>query len=179
MSQQSAATRLSGFQPRVDAHCRAVVLGSFPGVASLQVGEYYAHPRNLFWSLISSAINTELTALPFAARYEALLANGIGLWDVIETCERQGSLDQAIKAEQAAQLDVLPQLAPQLEFLLLNGRKAQVGARRALSSANLDRLTLIDLPSTSPANASINKADKQQLWGAALEQVINNTVARK
>lgn len=154
-----------------------MVLGSFPGVASLQAGEYYAHPRNLFWTFASSAINSDLTALPFAARYDVLLANGIGLWDVIETCERQGSLDQAIKAEQSVQLDCLPQIAPRLEFLLLNGRKAQVGARRALSAANLKRLHLIDLPSTSPANAGISKTDKQQLWGAALGRVLNTTAA--
>ena len=151
------------------------MLGSFPGVASLQVGEYYAHPRNLFWSLVSGAVDTDLMALPFAARYDVLLTNGIGLWDVIEACERRGSLDQAIRAEQSAQLDCLPQMAPQLQFLLLNGRKAQIGARRALSPANLERLTLIDLPSTSPANASISKTDKQQLWSAALNRVLNNT----
>lgn len=124
-------------------------------------------------------MDTDLIALPFSSRYDVLLANGIGLWDVIETCERQGSLDQSIKAEQSAQLDVLPQIAPKLEFLLLNGRKAQIGARRALSPANLERLHLIDLPSTSPANASINKTEKQQLWGAALDRVLNKKTTRK
>lgn len=148
------------------------MLGSFPGIASLQAGEYYAHPQNLFWSLISDALKTDLTAAPFRVRYERLLAHGIGLWDVFETCERQGSLDQSIKAEQSAQLDLLPEIAPRLEMLLLNGRKAQVGARRALSKENRQKLQLIDLPSTSPANASIPRIEKKQAWAAALSLAI-------
>jgi len=162
----------------VDERCKAVVLGSFPGVASLQAGEYYAHPRNLFWPLMSVALQCDLTAISFAARYETLLANGIGLWDVIGTCERDGSLDQAIRAEHSAQLDLLPTLAPQLQYLLLNGRRAQQGARKALSPVNLNRLALIDLPSTSPANAGISRADKQTQWGAALDRILKRSVGR-
>ncbi len=167
-----AGIRLTGFAPQFSPDCQAMVLGSFPGVASLAAGEYYAHPRNQFWSILSQAFGQDLTNQPFGQRYRIIRAAGLGLWDVIDTCRRQGSLDQAIRDEQAAPLGSLRRAAPRLRVLLLNGRKAQSGARRALSVQDLQHYRLIDLPSTSPAHASMSRADKQAVWLDALRDAL-------
>src|SRR3546814_883544 len=85
--------RAHAFPPVADARTRVLILGSLPGRASLAAGEYYANPGNGFWRLLGAAVGTELAALPYAARLEALLAHGVGLWDVIAHAERAGSLD--------------------------------------------------------------------------------------
>ena len=143
-----------------------MVLGSFPGVASLTAGHYYAHPRNLFWPIVSDVLGKPFTEWPFERRYRELNSAGIGLWDVIATCHRPGSLDSNIRNEQPSQLSHIHELAPSVSGLLLNGKKAQQGARRH-ASAGID---LFDLPSTSPANASMKAADKLAAWRAAIEQ---------
>ncbi|MCK2125050.1 DNA-deoxyinosine glycosylase, partial [Pseudomonas sp. PNPG3] len=74
-----------------------LVLGSFPGAASLAAGQYYAHPRNQFWRLISAVVGEDLATLPYAERLPRLLAHGVGLWDVLGECEREGSLDSNIR----------------------------------------------------------------------------------
>lgn len=167
-----AGDRLTGFAPQFSPDCRAMVLGSFPGVASLAAGEYYAHPRNQFWAILSQAFGQDLTDKPFEQRYRIIRAAGLGLWDVIENCERRGSLDQAIRDERAAPLGQLRRVAPALEVLLLNGRKAQSGARRALSLQDQQHYRLIDLPSTSPAHAAMSRADKQAVWLEALREAL-------
>ena len=110
--------------------------------------------------------------MPFDQRYRIIRAAGLGLWDVIENCERQGSLDQAIRDAVAAPLGELRRAAPQLKTLLLNGRKAQAGARRVLSAQDLEHYQLIDLPSTSPAHAAMSRADKSAAWLKALRQAL-------
>lgn len=155
------------------------MLGSFPGVASLQAGDYYAHPRNQFWPIVSAVLGRDLTQLPFESRYELLQAGGVGLWDVIQDCERVGSLDQAIRDEQAANLGQMQTMAPDLQYLLLNGRKAQQGARRALDATQRKSLTLIDLPSTSPAHAAMSREEKLAYWRAALQLALSAPTAEQ
>jgi len=95
--QNATVPTLIGLAPVLDANVRILVLGSFPGAASLAAGQYYAHPRNQFWRLISSVVGEDLAALPYAERLPRLLAHGVGLWDVLGECERVGSLDSAIR----------------------------------------------------------------------------------
>lgn len=160
------APSLDGLAPVISPACRLVVLGSFPGVASLKAGHYYAHPRNLFWPIMSEVLELPFTEWPFEQRYEALNDAGIGLWDVIASCRRPGSLDSNIRDEQPAQLTSIRQMAPGVHGLLLNGKKAQSGARRG----DWTDIRLFDLPSTSPANASVRSADKLMAWRDAIEQ---------
>ncbi len=160
---------LNGFDPVITEGCRAVVLGSFPGKVSLDAGHYYAHPRNLFWPIVSDVLGLALTDLPFESRYQQLTDAGIGLWDVIAQCHRPGSLDSDIRNAQPAQLTELKRMAPGLSMVLLNGKKAQAGARQAGWD---ESIILIDLPSTGPANASISREDKEAAWRAALLQAI-------
>ena len=94
--------RSAAFAPVVDAGVRVLVLGSLPGAESLRQRQYYAHPRNAFWRLIGAVAGRDLAALPYPARLAALVEARIGLWDVIATAERPGSLDAAIRAPEHA-----------------------------------------------------------------------------
>lgn len=150
------------FAPVVDGNTRLLVLGSLPGDASLKAAEYYAHPRNGFWRLIGGVIGNDLGALPYPERLEALKAAGVGLWDVIASAERPGSLDAAIRSPQAADLRGLLAGLPGLKAVAFNGATAAKGGRRVLAS--VEGLTLIDLPSSSPAHAARSLADKAESW---------------
>ena len=99
---------LRGFPPVVAADTHTLILGSFPGEASLAATQYYAHPRNQFWRLLGAVLNEpSLHDLPYDARLERVLAHGIGIWDVLDACHRQGSLDSAIRNAQPNDFDSL------------------------------------------------------------------------
>ncbi|RYG17097.1 MAG: DNA-deoxyinosine glycosylase [Caulobacteraceae bacterium] len=147
----SEAVRASHFPPVVDAHTRLLILGSLPGDASLKAAQYYAHPRNGFWALIGGVVGEGLVALPYPDRLDRLRAHGVGLWDVIASAERAGSLDTAIRQPVHADLPSLIRDLPNLRAVAFNGGKAASLGRRILGEP-VDR-ALIDLPSSSPALA--------------------------
>ena len=142
---------LEGLAPVIAADTRLLVLGSFPGVASLAAQQYYGHPRNAFWGLVGAVIGVDLRALPYAARLESLRAHGIGVWDVIATAEREGSLDAAIRNETHNPLVDLVASLPTLKAIAFNGGTAARMGRRQLANV-ADRFELFDLPSSSPAH---------------------------
>jgi TDG/mug DNA glycosylase family protein len=150
------------FAPFADDHTRLLVLGSLPGDASLKAGQYYAHPQNGFWRLIGGVIGRDLHAMAYPDRVDALRAAGVGLWDVIASAERPGSLDAAIRSPEAADLRGLIAGLPNLRAVAFNGATAAKGGRRAL--AGIEGLTLIDLPSSSPAYATRSLAQKAEIW---------------
>jgi hypoxanthine-DNA glycosylase len=159
----SAAERARAFDPVAGPATRVLILGSLPGAASLRAGRYYAHPRNLFWSLVGGATGLDLAALPYPARLAALQRSGIGLWDVIASAERRGSLDAAIRAPAPADLAALVGRLPALRAVAFNGRTAARLGRRALGATPL---ALVDLPSSSPAYAAMPIAAKRDAWAA-------------
>jgi len=138
------------FAPVVDDRTRVLILGSLPGEASLKAAQYYAHPQNGFWRLVGSVTGTDLAALPYEARLEALMAAGVGLWDVVASADRKGSLDAAIRNPEQADLHGLIAGLPELRAVAFNGGTAARIGRRILGGAT--GLTLIDLPSSSPAH---------------------------
>ncbi|WP_269516092.1 DNA-deoxyinosine glycosylase [Brevundimonas subvibrioides] len=140
-----------GFAPVVDESTRLLILGSLPGDASLAAQEYYAHPRNAFWRLIGRVVGKDLCALPYLERLATLKASGIGLWDVIASADRTGSLDAAIRSPRATDLHGLIAGLPTLKAVAFNGALAARNGRRLLGERS--GLTLIDLPSSSPAHA--------------------------
>jgi len=156
-------TRKRGFPPVVDAGVRVLVLGSLPGDASLAAAQYYGHPRNGFWRLIGSVIDRELVPLPYEDRLAALLAAGVGLWDVHAEAVRPGSLDAAIK--DAADNDLLGLVdgLPRLRAVAFNGGTAAKAGTRLLAS-RADRLALAPLPSSSPAYAAMGFEAKRRAW---------------
>jgi TDG/mug DNA glycosylase family protein len=160
--------RKRAFAPVADGATRLLVLGSLPGDASLKAAQYYAHPQNGFWRLIGGVIGRDLAALPYVERLEALKAAGVGLWDVIASAERPGSLDAAIRSPEAADLRGLVAGLPNLRAVAFNGATAAKGGRRVL--AGIEGLTLIDLPSSSPAHTR-PLSEKAEAW-ARLRDVL-------
>lgn len=160
-AQGPLGARSIGFEPVVDARTRVLILGSLPGDASLKAAQYYAHPRNGFWPLIGGLLGEGLPALPYEDRLDRLKARGVGLWDVIASAERSGSLDAAIRSPEAADLRGLATSLPKLRAVAFNGGLAAKLGRRIL--ADLAGVALIDLPSSSPAHATSLSA-KAESW---------------
>ncbi|MYM97869.1 DNA-deoxyinosine glycosylase [Duganella vulcania] len=151
---------LTGLAPVIDARTRILVLGSFPGAASLAAQQYYAHPRNLLWPILSALTGEPLAQLPYDERLPRLLAHGFGLWDVLGACEREGSLDSAIRKPAANDFARLRELCPLLETVGFNG---QTSGKFAPQFAAQGYRTVV-LPSTSPAHASLTLAQKLERW---------------
>ncbi|RYD14481.1 MAG: DNA-deoxyinosine glycosylase [Lysobacteraceae bacterium] len=163
--------RVSSFAPQVGEGCRVLVLGTAPSVRSLELQQSYAHPQNLFWPFMGELFDAG-PELPYEERIARLHHRGIGIWDVLESCERPGSLDSAIRpgSEIANDIPALLERHPTIGALAINGAKAlQVFQRRiepAIAPARRARLGVLALPSTSPANASIPRAEKLARWRA-------------
>lgn len=158
--------RWQGLAAVADERTQALVLGSFPGVRSLQLQQYYAHPQNQFWRLLQALWpqHAQPPREDYAGRCEWLLERGLGLWDVYDSCEREGSLDSAIRAAQVNDFAGLRQRCPDLRLALHNGGESYKHARQTEALG----LTAIKLPSTSPANASWSFEKKLQTWREAL-----------
>jgi hypoxanthine-DNA glycosylase len=157
---------LQGLTPVVDEATRLVVLGSFPGVASLNAQQYYGHARNHFWPILSAIWNEDLKNAPYTRRLEAARDHGLGIWDVYAACERKGSLDSAIENARMNDLAGLGRLAPKLEAIAHNGGESA----RAMRVTSALGLTVHRLPSTSPANASWSFERKLAAWRQVFEQ---------
>jgi hypoxanthine-DNA glycosylase len=155
--------RLVGLPPVIARGTRLVLLGSFPGVASLQAGQYYAHPRNQFWPLVGAILGEPLAEQPYRERLARLRARGLGLWDVYAACQREGSLDSAIEQPELNDLASLRRRAPGLVAVAHNGGES---ARHRRHTEALG-LPVWRLPSSSPANASWRFERKLQAWQAA------------
>lgn len=139
------------------------MLGSLPGEASLAAGRYYAHPQNAFWRLMGEVIGEEIAALPYDDRLAALLRHRVGLWDVVGEATRPGSLDTAIRDATHNDLAALVGTLPDLRMVAFNGGKAARDGGRLLAT-HADRLSLVTLPSSSPAHASLTFEQKATAW---------------
>lgn len=151
---------LSGFPPVADARTRLLVLGSFPSVASLGAGQYYAHPRNQFWKILSALFETDLVAMAYEDRVGFVKGHGLGIWDVYAECEREGSLDSAIAHARFNDFGALVTQLPVLAGIAHNGGES-ARARRFTASLGMP---VYRLPSTSPANASWSFERKLVAW---------------
>ena len=160
------------FAPVVDANTRVLVLGSLPGEASLRAGQYYGHPRNQFWRLREPVVAAQLVDLPYEARLDTLLAAGVGLWDVIRSASRPGSLDADIRDHQPNALAELVATLPRLRAVAFNGGKAATLGRRLLLGGARG-LALAPLPSSSPAHTA--RFDSKQLKWSELGRLLGET----
>ena len=174
-----SASEITGFAPILPHKPRALILGSMPGVASLDKRQYYGHPANLFWPIVARVIGFS-PKLPYHGRIERLRDADIALWDVLRACERKGSADAAIVAdtEQANNIHELIEAHATLRFVLLNGGKAHAAFQKHIIPQIPDRkqarLRIIRLPSTSPANASIARQEKFSRWTNALHLALDD-----
>ena len=150
------------FPPSVAPDARLLVLGSLPGEESLRQQRYYAHPTNAFWWLIGEVVGEPLASLDYDDRLERLKAHRIALWDVIERAERMGSLDSAIRSPETRDLTAFAASLPDLRAIAFNGGASARHGRRQL--VGVERYTLVDLPSSSAANAGMRREAKLENW---------------
>jgi hypoxanthine-DNA glycosylase len=151
-----------GLPPIARGDARLFILGSLPGDASLRAQRYYAHPTNQFWRLLGAAIGEDLEPISYDERLERLIDRGIGLWDVIASARRQGSLDQAIRDAEHNRVQHLLNDFPDLRAIAFNGSTAAAIGRKLVATP-LSGLTLIDLPSSSAANTQ-GFEEKARSW---------------
>src|SRR5690348_10234291 len=150
-------------------NARLFILGSLPGDASLAARQYYAHPTNQFWRLLGLAIGEELQPLAYDDRLDRLAARRIGLWDVIASASRRGSLDQAIREAAHNRVEHLLHDFPELRAIAFNGSAAATAGRKLIGSPP-PGISLIDLPSSSAANTT--RFDEKAVAWSALGQFL-------
>lgn len=163
------------FPPLATPSAQVLILGSMPGVASLQKCEYYAHPRNAFWAIMGKLFDCGVS-VPYAQRVLRLQECGVAVWDVLQCCVREGSLDSDIArdSEQANDLPGFFRAHPHLRYVFFNGSKAQQVFRKYLESEvtrEFPDLVLSRLPSTSPAHAGMSLAEKMRAWRVVAERL--------
>jgi hypoxanthine-DNA glycosylase len=159
-----------GLPPVARPDARLFILGSLPGDASLAARRYYAHPTNQFWRLLGQAIGEELQPLEYEDRLQRLAERRIGLWDVIASASRPGSLDQAIRDAEHNQVEHLLRDFPELRAIAFNGTTA-AGIGRRLIGEPPSHVALIDLPSSSAANTMRFDAKFEQ-WSRLAQFVL-------
>lgn len=159
---------LQSFPPIASATARILILGSMPGKKSLQMNQYYAHPQNLFWPFMAEILGFEKN-LDYQQRTSKLIEHDIALWDVLQHCHRQGSLDSDIENDSMVPNDLAKFFSEHsaIRNVFFNGKKAQqVFNKNVLPNIKkkFPYLSFHGLPSTSPANASIPKQTKLDRW---------------
>jgi double-stranded uracil-DNA glycosylase len=165
-------SRAHGFAPIENNAAIVLILGSMPGKASLAAGEYYAHPRNIFWPIMGELVGAH-PSLPYKGRLRMLKSSGIALWDVLRSCIRKGSLDSDIE-----EVSVIPNdfesfflRHPNITHVFFNGAKAEQSFRRHVQpSLKSQPLQYRRLPSTSPANAGTSYGKKLDAWRAVVQR---------
>jgi hypoxanthine-DNA glycosylase len=162
-------SRVSSFTPVAGADATILILGSMPGAASLAAQRYYAHPANAFWPILGAVLGFDPHS-EYPLRLAALRDHGIALWDVLQHCEREGSLDSAIRpgSERANDFARFFVAHRDIRRVLFNGAKAEQSFRRHVAAALWQNLELVRLPSTSPAHAGLDRGEKLAAWRAAL-----------
>ena len=164
---------MPAFPPIAGSDTRVLILGSMPGRKSLEERQYYAHPRNAFWWIMSQLFEFDDT-LDYQQRVALLTGAGVALWDVLHDCKRPGSLDSDIQrdSEIPNDLNAFIESHPGLRLIVFNGTAAQQLFSRHCQSvlSAFPRVETVRLPSTSPAHASLTRDQKLQLWKRAIRQ---------
>jgi double-stranded uracil-DNA glycosylase len=160
--------RIHSFKPIESPTATVLILGSMPGQASLQAGQYYAHPHNAFWRIVAEVLQFEATA-PYTSRVRALQSARVALWDVLHSCSRDGSLDSKIQRNTQVPNDFQAFFAThrRIVHVFFNGAAAETCFRRhVLPEIDCSHIGFTRLPSTSPAHASMSFANKLTAWRA-------------
>lgn len=163
--------RIYGFAPVWGSDARVLILGSMPSVASLEQKFYYAHPRNCFWPMLAQILG-EAPPADIEGKKSLLLRHRIALWDTAASCEREGSLDSAMRQVQANDFETLYQNCPGIRYLLFNGAAAHQLYRRLVAHGE-ERFVVWRLPSTSPAY-TMRYEDKRAAWARALKEALKD-----
>jgi hypoxanthine-DNA glycosylase len=167
-------TLIYSFAPIADPHAEILILGSIPGKASLDANQYYAHPQNVFWRIMGELLDFDPTVASYAEKITALKSARIALWDVLQSCRRQGSLDSSIESasQRVNDFRLFFTQHAQIRHVFFNGAKAEVCFRRDVLNKNipgLRQMHLTRLPSTSPAHAMLSFVQKRDQWQERLK----------
>ena len=156
--------KCKSFSPRINEKSRVLILGSMPGVKSLEMQEYYAHPQNRFWKVMGKICNCEgLHDMGYEDKIQVLLDNRFALWDVIASCEREGSLDSNIGNEKPNEIPKLLERYKNIKTICLNGNKAYSAFAKHFPDL-LKIYICYKMPSTSPANARFKLENLYDKW---------------
>ncbi len=158
---------LSSFKPIIATLPKGMILGSMPSVTSLAKQEYYGYRHNRFWKIMSAYFQIELS--DYQAKQECIKANHLILWDVIASCEREGSLDSAIHDVVCNDVASLIHTYDSIRLILCNGKKSyELYQRHIQPKVNIE---CICLPSTSNANRTIKEEDLFTKWFEQLDRI--------
>ncbi|MDD2828882.1 MAG: DNA-deoxyinosine glycosylase [Sulfuricurvum sp.] len=147
------------FPPLLDQNTRILFLGSFPSIASFEQAFYYAHPRNAFWPILEEIFDVHLETNE--AKKTFCLEKGIGLWDVIGSCERSNSSDTNLKNCIPNDFEKLLEEYPNIQVLAFTGKKSHDLFMKFFKNLKIEKVLL---PSTSPAHAAMKKEEKAKLY---------------
>ena len=161
--------RIFSFEPVWRSDAKLLILGSMPSVESLRQGFYYAHPRNAFWPMLADILGEKLPST-IEEKKEMLISRRIALWDSAHSCERQGSLDSAIRAPRANDFETLYQNCPGISHVFFNGAAAYELYRKLVARQDEKRI-FHRLPSTSPAY-TLKYESKLEVWRQARKEVL-------
>jgi hypoxanthine-DNA glycosylase len=159
--------RVHSFEPIIGRDPRILILGSMPGVMSLQAVEYYANPRNVFWKIIGELFELDIES-SYESRIQQISELPLILWDTLRACHRQGSLDSSILRQhiEANDIDGLLRQYWGLRAIVFNGAASEKYfnqlVKQKLPASR--ELALLKMPSTSPANAGMKFEQKLQAW---------------
>lgn len=167
---------IEGFAPIASGKPRVLILGSMPGEASLKKREYYGHARNAFWPIMSELFGAD-SSFSYSQRKAMLIDNGIAVWDVLQSCRRNGSLDSNISLASIKFNDFLSFFDQfrSIRRVFFNGGMASTVYRKHISGSlqgKYDHLEYYKLPSTSPAYATLNFAQKLDAWRVIKQPVV-------
>lgn len=157
---------ITSFPPFINSHTEILILGTIPGIASLAKQEYYAHPRNHFWKIIYTLFDNMPASGIFNEKIKFLQGNRIGLWDVLENCERKGSLDIHIKNQTENDFESLFQEFPGINKIVFNGKESYRYFNKKFGQ--IEGLTYYVMPSTSPAN-TMSFENKLKIWSKCFQ----------
>lgn len=168
-------TLIYSFVPIAAPDAEMLILGSMPGQASLAANRYYAHPQNAFWRIMGELLGFDCKTTSYTEKTDALRSSRIALWDVLQSCKRQGSLDSSIETPTQIVNDFPAFFTAhtRIRHVFFNGAKAQDCFNRYVLKTHMpslqQRIELTRLPSTSPAHATLSFTQKCEQWRCALE----------
>ena len=164
-------SRVESFAPVIGRCPRILILGSMPGIASLEAVQYYAHPRNAFWPIMGELFGVDADS-DYATRIEQIRSQPLALWDTLKGCERPGSLDSSIRRDSVEANDIPGLLAdyPGIAAVACNGAaSADYFRKLVLPRLAPDQVEWLKMPSTSPANAGMSFQQKLDTWRCLLD----------
>jgi double-stranded uracil-DNA glycosylase len=162
---------LTAFPPILPAHPHTLILGTMPGIRSLQEGQYYAHPHNQFWQLMGDVYGAG-PWLSYERRVDILKREGVAVWDVLQACEREGSLDSAIKNPVINDFEGFYRDHPSIERVVFDSLTAEKLYKRLALPVVTKALDYRRVPSPSPAHARVSYEAKLALWREALKRPV-------